>query len=106
MQYQFQFSGMDTCAVDGMCATDCRVSINTGELIKRLRRENHSAAANKMALNVAKNFGIVERLVKMALMDVTSCTYYSSGKTCEMAMYDATGKNYQSIFYLLDAVTE
>ena len=30
--------------------------------------------------------------------------YYSSGKTCEMAMYDATGKNYQSVFYLLDDV--
>jgi D-lactate dehydrogenase len=28
--------------------------------------------------------------------------YYSSGKTCEMAMFDATGKNYQSVFYLLD----
>jgi D-lactate dehydrogenase len=28
--------------------------------------------------------------------------YYSSGKTCEMSLYDATGKNYQSIFYLLD----
>ena len=67
LQQQFQFSGMDTCAVDGMCATDCPVSINTGELIKRLRRENHSAAANKIALSVAKNFGVVERLVKMAL---------------------------------------
>jgi D-lactate dehydrogenase len=27
--------------------------------------------------------------------------YYSSGKTCEMAMSDATGKNYQSVFVLL-----
>lgn len=28
--------------------------------------------------------------------------YYSSGKTCEMSLQEATGKNYQSIFYLLD----
>ena len=27
--------------------------------------------------------------------------YYSSGKTCEMALTEATGENYQSIFYLL-----
>ena len=64
---QFQFAGMDTCAVDGMCATDCPVDINTGELIKRLRRENHSPTANKIAVGVAKNFAMVERLVKMAL---------------------------------------
>jgi D-lactate dehydrogenase len=58
---------MDTCAVDGMCATDCPVSINTGELIKRLRRENHSNFANKTAMQVAKNFSLVERMVKLAL---------------------------------------
>ncbi|MCY1544804.1 hypothetical protein D9M68_807090 [compost metagenome] len=28
--------------------------------------------------------------------------YYSSGKTCEMAMSEAVGKNYESIIYLLD----
>ncbi len=67
LSQQFQFAGMDTCAVDGMCATDCPVDINTGELIKRLRRENHSATANKIALSVAKNFALTERLVKMAL---------------------------------------
>jgi D-lactate dehydrogenase len=64
---QFQFSGMDTCAVDGMCSIDCPVEINTGELIKRLRRENHSATANKFALLISKNFRIVEALVKAAL---------------------------------------
>jgi D-lactate dehydrogenase len=67
LQQQFQFSGMDTCAVDGMCATDCPVAINTGELIKRLRRENHSENANKKALWVAKNFATVERMVKLAM---------------------------------------
>ena len=30
--------------------------------------------------------------------------YYSSAKTCEMSLSDATGKNYQSLFYLLDEV--
>jgi D-lactate dehydrogenase len=63
----FQFAGMDTCAVDGMCATDCPVNINTGELIKRLRRENHSPVSNNMANTIARNFGAMERLVKTGL---------------------------------------
>ena len=67
LKEQFQFSGMDTCAVDGMCAIDCPVSINTGELIKRLRRENHSPKENTLALRVARHFGLVERVVKIAL---------------------------------------
>ena len=31
---------------------------------------------------------------------------YSTAKTCEMALSDATGKNYRSVFYLLDEVSE
>ncbi|MEO8173734.1 MAG: FAD-binding and (Fe-S)-binding domain-containing protein, partial [Sediminibacterium sp.] len=67
LKKEYKFSAMDTCAVDGMCATDCPVSINTGELIKRLRRENHSGLANQTAMQVAKHFGLVERLVRFAL---------------------------------------
>ncbi len=67
LRKQFKFAGMDTCAVDGMCATACPVEINTGDLIKRLRRENHSPLANATALQVARHFGMVEKLVKFAL---------------------------------------
>ncbi|TDG36520.1 FAD-binding oxidoreductase [Pedobacter changchengzhani] len=52
----YQYDGLDTCAVDGLCATACPVDINTGSLVKRLRRENHNAFSNKVALMVAKNF--------------------------------------------------
>ena len=64
---EYQFDGLDTCAVDGLCALECPVDINTGELVKRLRRENHSNNANAMALMVAKHFGTVETLVKTAV---------------------------------------
>ncbi|RVT97279.1 FAD-binding oxidoreductase [Mucilaginibacter limnophilus] len=64
---QYQYDGMDTCAVDGLCATACPVDINTGELIKRLRRENHSPFANKTALWVAKNFGVMVWTARFAL---------------------------------------
>jgi D-lactate dehydrogenase len=64
---QYQYDGLETCAVDGLCATACPVDINTGDLVKRLRRENHSAAANRTALWTARNFGAVERMARFAL---------------------------------------
>ena len=50
----------DTCAVDGLCAAACPVDINTGELVKRLRRENHSVTANAIAMEIARNFALAE----------------------------------------------
>jgi D-lactate dehydrogenase len=64
---QYQYDGLDTCAVDGLCATACPVDINTGALVKRLRRESHSPWANNLALLVAKNFRPVTALVKTGL---------------------------------------
>jgi D-lactate dehydrogenase len=64
---EYTFDGLETCAVDGMCAVDCPVSINTGELVKRLRRENHSENQNKMANRLAKNFGLLEKPARLAL---------------------------------------
>jgi D-lactate dehydrogenase len=64
---EYQYDVLDTCAVDGLCATACPVDINTGDLVKRLRRENHSPFANRIALLVAKNFALTERAVRGAL---------------------------------------
>ena len=61
---EYQYDGMDTCAVDGLCASECPVSINTGDLIKRLRNENHSAFENKVANLISKNFKLVEFSLK------------------------------------------
>lgn len=68
---QYQYDGLDTCAVDGLCATACPVDINTGSLVKRLRRENHSAFANGVALKVAKNFKPVTQIVKIGVKSAT-----------------------------------
>jgi D-lactate dehydrogenase len=64
---QYQYDGLETCAVDGLCATACPVDINTGDLIKRLRRENHSAFQNRVALFAAKNFKSLEWGVRAGL---------------------------------------
>lgn len=63
----YTYDGLDTCAVDGMCAANCPVDINTGDLVKRLRRENHSVFQNKMAVLAAKNFVLLEKTVRFAL---------------------------------------
>src|SRR5687768_8857070 len=64
---QYQYDGIETCAVDGLCATACPVDIDTGDLIKRLRNENHSAFQNRVALGVARNFGFVVHMARVAL---------------------------------------
>lgn len=64
---QYQYEGLDTCAVDGLCATACPVDINTGDLVKRLRRENHSPSQNRMAVWVANHFGSTINMVRFAL---------------------------------------
>ncbi|MFN8349742.1 MAG: FAD-binding and (Fe-S)-binding domain-containing protein [Spirosomataceae bacterium] len=63
----YTFDGIETCAVDGMCANNCPVDINTGELVKRLRRENHSPFQNKTALFLAKNFAALEKTARLGI---------------------------------------
>ncbi len=60
---QFKHYALDTCAVDGMCATECPVQINTGDLVKRLRRAQHGSFANWFSMVVAQNF---PKFVKLA----------------------------------------
>ena len=41
----YEYAGVQTCAVDGMCQTACPVNINTGDLVRRLRGESASRVA-------------------------------------------------------------
>jgi len=42
---EFQYLGIDTCAVPGVCAGPCPMSINTGELVHKLRARSNSKYA-------------------------------------------------------------
>lgn len=64
---EYQYAGLDTCATDGLCQVDCPVSINTGDLVKRLRHEQHGTFANKMANGVARHFALAEAMVRFAI---------------------------------------
>jgi D-lactate dehydrogenase len=67
LREQSRYDVLDTCAVDGLCAGACPVDINTGDLVKRLRRENHSTAANKVALFAAKHLHVLVWWARMAM---------------------------------------
>ncbi len=67
LQGAFPYMALDTCAVDGLCATACPVSIDTGQLTKRFRRASHSRRAQKIALSVARHFATVEPVMRVAL---------------------------------------
>ena len=41
----YEYEGLQTCAVDGMCVTACPVDINTGDLVRRLRAQDAVAPA-------------------------------------------------------------
>lgn len=67
LEAEFPYAAVDTCAVDGLCATACPVSIDTGQLTKRLRKARHSARARRIALGIARRFATVEPLLRTGL---------------------------------------
>ncbi len=63
----FPYDGLDTCAVDGLCATTCPVSINTGDLVKLFRQMRHTPAAQENARRVADRMVFVEPAARLGL---------------------------------------
>lgn len=57
----YEYPGVETCAVDGMCETACPVSINTGDLVRRLRRESTGALTGAAWNTAAKHWKAVSR---------------------------------------------
>jgi len=57
----FSYAGIETCAIDGLCATACPVNINTGDLTRRLRAE--SIKNEKPALWIANHFALAEKAI-------------------------------------------
>ena len=67
LEAEFPYMGLDTCAVDGLCATACPVSIDTGQLTKHFRNLRHSKSAHQRALAYAKSFASLERRMRLGL---------------------------------------
>jgi D-lactate dehydrogenase len=56
----FAYDGVETCAADGTCAIACPLGIDTGKLVKDLRAEAHSPAAERAALRAARRWEKLE----------------------------------------------
>ena len=67
LREDYDYDGTQTCAVDGMCVTACPVLINTGDLTRRLRREDANPAAQLGWKAAAKGWGGATRLGGLAL---------------------------------------
>ena len=63
----YEYSGVQTCAVDGMCGTACPVQINTGDLVRKLRREDHGRLADKAWAVAARKWSGATRGASAAL---------------------------------------
>ncbi|MFZ3262692.1 MAG: FAD-binding and (Fe-S)-binding domain-containing protein [Terriglobales bacterium] len=63
----FPYMALDTCAVDGLCATTCPVSIDTGKLVKRFRALRNSPFAKRVAKFTVDHFTQVESLIRLSL---------------------------------------
>jgi len=67
LEADFPYMALDTCAVDGLCATACPVGIDTGQLTKHFRRLRHSPAAQTRARRLAENFALLEGMARFGL---------------------------------------
>jgi D-lactate dehydrogenase len=67
LEADYDYESVQTCVVDGMCQTACPVDINTGLLVKRLRRADAGAAENAAWNLAARHWGAVTRGAGLAL---------------------------------------
>lgn len=64
---EFPYMALDTCAVDGLCATACPVAIDTAQLTKHFRQLRHPAWAQGLARWLAINFALLEPTMRLGL---------------------------------------
>ncbi|MCZ9883617.1 FAD-binding and (Fe-S)-binding domain-containing protein [Arthrobacter sp. B2a2-09] len=67
LRKDYEYDGVQTCAADGMCQGACPVLINTGDLVRRLRAENHNAVADKGWTAAARHWGAVTAVGSLGL---------------------------------------
>ncbi|MCP4126556.1 MAG: FAD-binding oxidoreductase [Gammaproteobacteria bacterium] len=64
---EFQYQMLDSCAADGMCATRCPVTIDTGRLTKETRATQHAVKGQRIAHWLCRHFTAMTRLTRIGL---------------------------------------
>ncbi|MFT4123338.1 MAG: FAD-binding and (Fe-S)-binding domain-containing protein [Microbacteriaceae bacterium] len=67
LEREYDYDGVQTCAVDGMCQTACPVLINTGDLVRRLRAERQGTLAQTAWAAAARHWDAVSAVGGTAL---------------------------------------
>jgi D-lactate dehydrogenase len=66
----YRYFGDQTCATDGLCATSCPVTIDTGKLIKQLREREIGPVAAAIATMIERNMAAVTAILRVVLNGV------------------------------------
>jgi D-lactate dehydrogenase len=64
---EYEYDSLETCAADGSCQLACPVGIDTGALVKELRKQRHTERAEAVALATAKRWSKVEKAARAGL---------------------------------------
>ncbi len=75
LETEYEYDGVQTCAVDGMCSTACPVLINTGDLVRRLRAEQVGRATAKGWTYASKHWAATTRLAGAGLSVAGKTSY-------------------------------
>ncbi|MCW8944387.1 MAG: FAD-binding oxidoreductase [Sedimenticola sp.] len=63
----FEYQGLETCAVDGLCAIECPVGIDTGKLTKKIRQTQHGPRTEQIGDWVDNHFSTVTSMTRVGL---------------------------------------
>ncbi len=83
----FDYDGDKTCATDGLCALNCPVKIDTGEMIKSIREHEMRPFPRKIASIMANNMSKVVKVTSL-MLDTTALVHGMAGTA---AMTKITG---------------
>ncbi len=64
---EYEYDSLETCAADGSCQLACPVGIDTGAMVKEMRKQRHGERAEAAALATAKRWKTVEKASRAAL---------------------------------------
>ena len=67
MRKLYRYQGLDTCAVDSLCALACPVGIDTGKMVKKLRGKAWGPLAHRVSGWVARGFAPVTVATRWSL---------------------------------------
>ncbi len=67
LKADYDYAGIDTCAVDGMCLTRCPVHINTADLVRSLRSQQTKPLASAGWKGAAQSWALFNKAAGLAL---------------------------------------